>query len=52
MATESQSMISYLNQKDAQEFDNSLFNEYQYSVDQLMEIAGDIYVRETEKDAR
>ena len=32
--------ITFLGQKDAQDFDNSLFFEYQYSIDQLMEIAG------------
>ncbi|TGZ65705.1 hypothetical protein CRM22_005746 [Opisthorchis felineus] len=34
------SMISYLNQADAQQLDNELFTEYAYSVDQLMELAG------------
>ncbi len=41
MATTNQ--ISFLNQKDAQDFDNALFYEYKYSIDQLMEIAGDLY---------
>ena len=30
----------YLNAKDAREFDNSLLFEYEFSIDQLMEIAG------------
>ena len=32
--------VSYVGQKVAQDIDNTLFNEYKYSVDQLMEIAG------------
>lgn len=32
--------LIYLNQKDAQQIDLDLFNEYQFSVDQLMELAG------------
>lgn len=39
MATSTE-QVSYLNQEAAQQFDNSLFFEYQYSIDQLMEIAG------------
>ncbi|KER28421.1 hypothetical protein T265_13580, partial [Opisthorchis viverrini] len=38
--TNRSSMISYLNQADAQQLDNELFTEYAYSVDQLMELAG------------
>lgn len=30
----------YLGREEAREFDNSLFNEYQFSIDQLMEVAG------------
>ena len=30
----------YLGQEEAREFDNSLFFEYEFSIDQLMEIAG------------
>lgn len=30
----------YLGQKESQEFDNSLFFEYEFSIDQLMEVAG------------
>ena len=30
----------YLGQEEAREFDNCLFNDYQFSIDQLMEIAG------------
>ena len=30
----------YLGQEEAREFDNCLFNEYQFSIDQLMEVAG------------
>ena len=30
----------HLNQEDAREFDNSLFFEYEFSIDQLMELAG------------
>ena len=30
----------YLGQEEAREFDNTLFNEYQFSIDQLMEVAG------------
>ena len=29
-----------LGQEEAREFDNSLFNDYQFSIDQLMEVAG------------
>ncbi|XP_062511973.1 NAD(P)H-hydrate epimerase-like [Corticium candelabrum] len=34
------SQIKYLSQEDAQQLDQELFNEYCYSVDQLMELAG------------
>ncbi|XP_067010214.1 NAD(P)H-hydrate epimerase [Anabrus simplex] len=34
------SMVKYLNQEEAINIDLELFNEYQYSVDQLMELAG------------
>ena len=30
----------YLGQEEAAEFDNSLFFEYEFSIDQLMELAG------------
>ena len=30
----------YLGQAEAREFDNSLFNDYKFSIDQLMEVAG------------
>jgi hypothetical protein len=30
----------YLGQEEAREFDNCLFNDYQFSIDQLMEVAG------------
>ena len=30
----------YLGQEEARELDNALFNEYQFSIDQLMEVAG------------
>jgi NAD(P)H-hydrate epimerase len=30
----------YLGQEEAREFDNSLFNDYKFSIDQLMEVAG------------
>ena len=29
-----------LGQEEARELDNTLFNEYQFSIDQLMEVAG------------
>lgn len=32
--------VTYLGQEASQQFDNSLFFDYQYSIDQLMEIAG------------
>lgn len=32
--------VSYLNQEEATNLDLDLFNEYKYSVDQLMELAG------------
>lgn len=32
--------LKYLNQEEASDIDKELFNEYQYSVDQLMELAG------------
>ena len=32
--------VTYLGQEAAREFDNVLFNEYQFSIDQLMEVAG------------
>ena len=32
--------VTYLGQEAAREFDNALFNEYQFSIDQLMEVAG------------
>lgn len=34
------SKVSYLGQESAQQFDNALFHDYKYSIDQLMEIAG------------
>ena len=40
MASVNSSNISYLNQEQAQNVDVELFNEYSFSVDQLMEIAG------------
>jgi NAD(P)H-hydrate epimerase len=30
----------HLGQEEAREFDNCLFNDYQFSIDQLMEVAG------------
>ncbi|KRZ15452.1 NAD(P)H-hydrate epimerase, partial [Trichinella pseudospiralis] len=33
-------MVKYLNQQEAIDIDTELFNEYQFSVDQLMELAG------------
>ncbi|KAM8784381.1 NAD(P)H-hydrate epimerase-like [Rhynchonycteris naso] len=33
-------VVRYLNQEEAQALDEELFNEYQFSVDQLMELAG------------
>ena len=32
--------MKYLNQQEAQKIDQELFNEYSFSVDQLMELAG------------
>lgn len=32
--------VKYLSQEEAQAVDQELFNEYQFSVDQLMELAG------------
>ena len=32
--------LKYLNQIEAQSIDQELFNEYKFSVDQLMELAG------------
>ena len=32
--------VSYLTQKQAKDIDEELFNEYKFSVDQLMELAG------------
>ena len=32
--------LKYLNQTEAQNIDNELFNEYKFSVEQLMELAG------------
>lgn len=32
--------VTYLGQEAARDFDNALFNEYQFSIDQLMEVAG------------
>ena len=32
--------VTYLGQEAASNFDNVLFNEYQFSIDQLMEVAG------------
>lgn len=32
--------ISYLSQQQAKDIDEELFNEYKFSVDQLMELAG------------
>lgn len=40
MATSSTNLITYLGQEAAQQFDNALFNDYKYSIDQLMELAG------------
>ncbi|XP_067938443.1 NAD(P)H-hydrate epimerase-like [Watersipora subatra] len=40
MSTAASTEISYLNQEQAQNVDLELFNEYGFSVDQLMEIAG------------
>ena len=40
MATSSINLITYLGQEAAQQFDNALFNDYKYSIDQLMELAG------------
>ena len=40
MASVNSSNISYLNQEQAQNVDVELFNEYSFSVDQLMELAG------------
>ena len=34
--------LKYLNQTEAQNIDLELFNEYKFSVDQLMELAGNI----------
>lgn len=34
------SNVTYLGQEAAQQFDNALFYDYEYSIDQLMEIAG------------
>lgn len=36
----SSNMIKFLNQKEAQNIDEELFNEYKFSLDQLMELAG------------
>lgn len=33
-------MVRYLNQQEAINIDQELFNEYKFSVDQLMELAG------------
>ncbi|KHJ48649.1 YjeF-like protein [Trichuris suis] len=35
-----QNMVKYLNQQEAMEIDQELFNKYRFSVDQLMELAG------------
>ena len=40
MATDAGDVKRCLGQEEARECDNSLFNDYQFSVDQLMEIAG------------
>ena len=40
LSTMARSQIKYLSQEDAQQLDQELFNEYCYSVDQLMELAG------------
>nr|XP_039268096.1 NAD(P)H-hydrate epimerase-like [Styela clava] len=40
MSNESCSGVKLLGQKEAQDIDNELFNDYKFSVDQLMELAG------------
>lgn len=40
ISTTSATMVKYLNQQEAIEIDQQLFNEYKYSVEQLMELAG------------
>ena len=36
--------LKYLNQIEAQSIDQELFNEYKFSVDQLMELAGKYFI--------
>ena len=42
----------YLGQEEAREFDNCLFNEYQFSIDQLMEVAGLCVAQASTKSGR
>ena len=40
LPSQNMSTVSYLSQKQAQLIDQELFNDYQFSIDQLMELAG------------
>ena len=40
LATRSMSNVTYLGQEQAQNIDIELFDEYKFSIDQLMELAG------------
>ena len=40
LSTKTMATIRYLNQQEATDVDLELFNDYQFSVDQLMELAG------------